>query len=99
MGRVMLVFPQPVIGEDVNSKDEEDQEVRDQNRTQEVNVSEGWNIVGSRKNKYAGGDRNGARRDIRAYDNIVRGNKTWVSKADLVSKWRPNCNMSSSAIS
>ncbi|KAM1011437.1 hypothetical protein FF1_046640 [Malus domestica] len=27
-------------------------------------------------------------------DNVVRDNKTWVSKADLVSKWRSGCNIS-----
>lgn len=26
------------------------------------------------------------RRDGRSYDNVVRGDKTWVSRADLVSK-------------
>ncbi|KAM1180454.1 hypothetical protein ACFX13_019872 [Malus domestica] len=54
--------------------------------------------VGSRKNKYASKGRSGAQRDGRTYDNVVRGNKTWVSKADLVSKWRPDCDMSSGGI-
>ncbi|KAM2692726.1 hypothetical protein FF1_006709 [Malus domestica] len=31
----------------------------------------------------------GVRRDGRTYDNVVRENKTWVSKADLVPRWRP----------
>lgn len=26
-------------------------------------------------------------RDEQSYDNVVKGNMTWVSRADLVSKW------------
>ncbi|KAM2999012.1 hypothetical protein FF2_040599 [Malus domestica] len=31
------------------------------------------------------------------YDNVVRGNKTWVLKADLMSKWMLDCTLSSGA--
>lgn len=30
-----------------------------------------------------------ARRDGRSYDNVVRGNKIWVSRADFIPRWRP----------
>ncbi|KAB2596000.1 hypothetical protein D8674_031450 [Pyrus ussuriensis x Pyrus communis] len=46
---------------------------------------------------YTGRGRSGARRDGRTFDNIVRGNKTWVSKADLMFKWMLDCVLSSGA--
>ncbi|KAM2184957.1 hypothetical protein ACFX1Q_030020 [Malus domestica] len=46
---VMLVFPQPVVGEEVNAKDEEELELRYQARSCDKNVSEGWTTVASRK--------------------------------------------------
>lgn len=75
-GGVMLVFPQPVLGEDVISKDKEELEVKEQPRIRKENMSKGWNIVVSRNNRYNGRGRNGAQRDGRTSDNIVRGNKT-----------------------
>lgn len=94
----MLVFPQPVVGEEVNTKDEEELELRDQARSPDENVSEAWTTVAFRKSRYTGRGRSGARRDGRSYDNVVRGNKTWVSKVDLVAKWRPDCALVSDDI-
>ncbi|KAM1724365.1 hypothetical protein ACFX13_022862 [Malus domestica] len=117
-GGVMLVFPQPTLGEEAPSKDEEELELRDQVRAREEIASEGWTLravseilggsctsahcaplnapsgwttVASRKYRSASRGRSRVRRDGRSSDKVVRGNRTWVSKADLVSKWRPDC--------
>ncbi|KAM1720967.1 hypothetical protein ACFX12_022563 [Malus domestica] len=93
-GGVMLVFSQPNLGEEAPSKDEEELELRDQVRAREEIASEGWTlravfeILGVLS---ASRGRSRVRRDGRSSDKVVRGNKTWVSKADLVSKWRPDC--------
>ncbi|RXH80636.1 hypothetical protein DVH24_004550 [Malus domestica] len=37
--------------------------------------------------KNANRGKSSGRRDYVSYENVLKGNKTWVSKADLVSKW------------
>lgn len=50
--------------------------------------SEGWTTVVTRRSSNANRCRGSARRDEMSYDNIVKRNKMWLSRANLVSKWR-----------
>ncbi|KAM1281370.1 hypothetical protein ACFX15_021544 [Malus domestica] len=50
---------------------------------EQMEDEDGWNTVPVRKSKSDSKGKNSGRRDSRIYENVVRGNRTWVSKADL----------------
>lgn len=54
---------------------------------EQIEDEDGWNTVPVRRSKSASRGRSSRRRDGRSYENVVRGNRIWVSKADLVSRW------------
>ncbi|KAM1304613.1 hypothetical protein FF1_022142 [Malus domestica] len=54
---------------------------------EQMEDEDGWNTVPVRKSKSDSKGKSSGRRDSRIYENVVRGNRTWVSKADLVSRW------------
>lgn len=85
---VMMFFLQPVLVDEVVSKEGDNPDLGDHSQDHDMDESEGWSTVVSRKNRSAIRNIGGVRRDGRTYDNVVNGNKTWVSKADLVPRWR-----------
>ncbi|KAM0962958.1 hypothetical protein FF2_021909 [Malus domestica] len=50
---------------------------------EQMEDEDGWNTVPVRKSKSDSKGKSSGRRDSRIYENVVRGNRTWVSKADL----------------
>lgn len=54
---------------------------------EQIEDEEGWSIVPVRRGKSASRGSSSGRRDGRSYENVVCGNRTWVSKADLISRW------------
>lgn len=85
---VMLFFSQPALVDDFVSREGEIPEVGEQERAQAMKDNEGWTTVVPRRSMNANRCIGSARRDARSYDNIVKRNKTWVSRANLVSRWR-----------
>ncbi|KAM1342496.1 hypothetical protein ACFX2F_006812 [Malus domestica] len=86
---VMLFFPQPVLVDEVVSGKGDNPDPRDHSQDHAMDESEGWSTIVLRKNKSSSRNRGGVRRDGKTYGNVVRENKTWVSKANLVPRWRP----------
>ncbi|KAB2617253.1 hypothetical protein D8674_013122 [Pyrus ussuriensis x Pyrus communis] len=86
------VFPRgsckPTLVDEFSSADG-DVQVRGDNVQEQHMEDEGWTQVPVRWTKNNSRGRGFARRDGRSYDNVVKGIRTWVSRADLVSKWCP----------
>ncbi|KAM1074535.1 hypothetical protein ACFX11_019717 [Malus domestica] len=85
---VMLLFPQPTLVDEFSSADG-DVQVRGDNFQEQYIEDDGWTQVLVKWTRNNSRGRGSARRDGISYDNVVRGNRTWVSKEDLVFKWCP----------
>lgn len=85
----MMFFPHPLLVDKVVTREGDNPDLGDHSQDHVMNESEGWSTVLLRKNMSASRNIGGIRRDGKTYDNVVRGNKTWESKADLVPRWRP----------
>lgn len=85
---VMLLFPLPTLVDEFSSVEGVAHSHGD-NTQEHFEEDEGWITVLVRRGRSANRGRGSARRDKRSYDNVVRGNRTWVSHADLVSNWCP----------
>ncbi|KAM1149794.1 hypothetical protein ACFX15_029470 [Malus domestica] len=84
----MLFFSQPALVDNFVPGEGEIPEVGEQERAQAVKDNEGWTTMVPRRSLNANICKGSARRDERSYDNIVKINKTWGSRANLVSRWR-----------